>query len=349
MDKMYAGLGALALSILALVGIYTVRRSPVPTHAAQKKAVSGAKRRIAIMIYMEDPLVLDIAQGAIDTLEKEADFPFEVTKFSGQGDPLRMKACTEEAVAQDFDLMISLGCTATQLAKQITEKREKLIPVVFAATGDAVDLGIIASAQSSGNHLTGACVMGTAWADTMADLFPVLMPGVKHVLIPYDPTCLGGLLETHKEAFVQALKRNGITTTTVKIYRTNEVVFKMTAYIDACDVVLGLSSQPLMEAFSGVAKLCQQRGKGLVAAQNTNMLAQGACLSYGYHKYGMGVAVAQQIQKILGQGIAPTDIPINQMNEFYKMCIRRDHIQALGMEQKFDQKVLSLMEKAEVR
>ena len=345
--------GSLALNALLAVGlVYFYYAAQRASHragmASEQAAARGEKRSVAILVSIEDPLALDLARGVRETLERDAEFDPQIREFHANGSRTLMRSSIEEAVAQDYDVIVALGSQPAQMAKEVTEKREKNIPVVFAATGDPVRLELVDTPERSGNHLTGVCGLGNAWIAKMIDCFPTLMPGVKRVLIPYDPTGLGGLLESYRNDFERELKSHGMTATCVKVYESNEAVQKVAPYIDDCDVVLTLPDATMTNALAGLAKLCEQRQKGLVA-QSMGALDKGASMVYGYHTYDVGVLAAAQVRMILEKGIAPTDIPVNPMNDAYRVGIDLSNIDKQGMDKKFDTTVLYVMENAEVR
>ena len=350
MEKMNLIVGVLVGCALLFAGYYYTR------HSASRKQGVGAVhderttvKRIGVLVPVDDPIVNDIVTGIVETLEKEATFKPEVTVFQAGGSRTLLRSSLEEAITKDYDLIVALGSQTAQMAREVTQKRKKLIPIIFAATGDPIKLGLVDAYESSGNHLTGACIVGTDWVHTMVDLFPVVLPGVKKVLIPYDPTGLGGIIEVYKQELDAALKRNGITATPVQVYETNEVIRKITPFIDECDMVLALPCRTLTTSLAGVAKLCEQRRKGLASVQNLSNLDAGAFFAFGYHKYDAGVIVAQQIRMILEQGVLPTKIPVNPMNSAYRIGIDRHNMRKQCMDAHSDQRVLYLMEKAEVR
>jgi len=347
-------IGGVVLNVLLFAGFfyyYFNNQKTVGSAQRDELSVPGRKNiryRIALFVPIDDVTSKKIVSGAREYLDEHATFIPEIKIFNANGSRTQMRANLEEALNQDYDLLITTDSQGSQMAKEVTQKRKKLIPIVFCATGDPIKLGLIESLERSGNHMTGACITGLDWIYQMIGLFPTLLPRVKKVLIPYNPTGLGGMLDAYKQEFDKALAQIGVAVASIKIYEVNDVMQKTVPLIDDCDMVLVLPDGTMYDAFPALVKLCNQREKGISVAQNLGLVHEGASMTFGNHVADLGRAAAKLVCKILGDGVKPTDIPIDSMETAYRVAVNKANSEKQNFMYAFDPVVLSLMEKAEI-
>lgn len=345
-------MAGMAINFALLIGIiylnYVAPRPMQPTQAERDaRSKNGALRKIAL-ICPARAMVKNILNGFMETLENEAQFNYDLKIYDANSNRSLMRSNIEAAIEEQYDVLVPIGSQAAQMTKELTEKRQALIPVVFGGTGDPIKLELIADPDSSGNHLTGVSVVGNDWIDQMVDLIPVIAPHVKKVLIPYDPTGLGGALEQYHERFVKALEGHDYQVTSVQLFETNEIGDKVTPFIGDADMVLVLPDYVVVSGMEHVARLCQNHKKCVYVAQNLAMLKKGATFAFGYREEDIGIGVAHHVRRIIEHRQKPTDIPINRMESTYRVGVNIDNARAQGVLDKLDESILFLMEHGEV-
>lgn len=270
-------------------------------HATEQQAAY----RIAVMQPAVHPSMDEITQGFIETLEKALPSGCcECTVFNANNNVMLMRSQLEEVIQQKFDLLMTIGSKATQLAKEVVQKKESSIPIVFTAVGDAIEQGVVQSLECSGNQLTG--IIEEPNFKEQMDLLFILKPTVKNILLVFNPS-QGGLV---KEADVleQILKEKGIMLSRAEVFHSNEVYQKISGLVSGIDAVLILKDHTTVTAVESLAKLCNSRHVPLMAS-DLDSPARGAVLGFGVFERQFGIQGAQSALKILVDKKLPAQIP----------------------------------------
>jgi putative ABC transport system substrate-binding protein len=88
-----------------------------------------------------------------------------------------------ELVNSNVDVIVTWGTPATIEARRATST----IPIVMAAVGDPVALGLIASLARPGGNITGLSVISVDLSAKLMELFAELVPGMKRVGVVQNP------------------------------------------------------------------------------------------------------------------------------------------------------------------
>ena len=92
---------------------------------------------------------------------------------SADGDAQRYPALADELVRLGVDLIVTRGTPAARAAKNATEK----IPIVMAAIGEPLGVGVVESLARPGGNLTGFSAFVTELAGKRVELVKELRPG----------------------------------------------------------------------------------------------------------------------------------------------------------------------------
>jgi putative ABC transport system substrate-binding protein len=92
---------------------------------------------------------------------------------SADGDAGRFPALANELVGLDVDLIVTRGTPAARAAKNATET----IPIVMAAIGEPLGMGVVASLARPGGNVTGLSAFVTELAGKRVELLRELRPG----------------------------------------------------------------------------------------------------------------------------------------------------------------------------
>jgi putative ABC transport system substrate-binding protein len=264
---------------------------------------------VAIVRWDLSDGVEKLAQGIVQGIFKDAPDDVEIQYLYAAGDRIQLHSVIEKAVSEGVHAIVSIGTSATQMAKEITMKRNTLIPIVFCGTGDPIKTGIVSSFEQHGGHVTGFCIAGFDFVKPMIDQLAVFAPQVKKILIPYDPTALGGMLEQYRVYIGSELEKRGYEVSDIKIYSSNEVLEKVQPFMNACDMVWVLPDITVLEVMEGLGKLCEQYQKFSYVTMNLMHLARGAALAFGYDIQELGLDAGQYVRRILN-GERPQDLPV---------------------------------------
>jgi putative ABC transport system substrate-binding protein len=140
-------------------------------HAQQPAKI----RRIGILETVSPALNaknLEALQRGLRELGYVEDRNYVLEYRSADGDAQRYPVLAEELVRLGVDLIVTRGTPAARAAKNATEK----IPIVMAAIGEPLGVGVVESLARPGGNLTGLSAFVTELAGKRVELVKELRP-----------------------------------------------------------------------------------------------------------------------------------------------------------------------------
>lgn len=273
----------------------------------QPQKQMGISYRIAIFEPASHPAMDEIAQGFTETMQKNSTANYTFNRYNANGNKTLLRAQAEEIIHNNYDLIMTIGAGTTHTIYELTTKKHLTTPVVFDAVSDPVDLGIIASLASSGNHVTGVEDIPN-FKEQINKLFEV-KPDTKNILLVYDPIDKAGVHELWAEQIKKITDSKGINIHYAKVFHTNEIQAKVQPLMQKVDTILIFTDHTTVSGVDSLITLCNRYGVTLYAS-DLNSGDKGAALSFGVLQYDLGSAAAQLVHAILEQHKKPTDLPI---------------------------------------
>jgi putative ABC transport system substrate-binding protein len=143
----------------------------------------------------------------------------------------RAAEITAELVQLKVDVLVVQGTAAVVAAKQATS----VIPIVFAAAGDPVGAGLVASLARPGGNVTGLSNQQADLAGKRLELLREVVPGLRRLAIMAN---VGNPYTVLEMGEVQAAARTlGLDVATLEIRRADEIVPAFQGRADALYVV----------------------------------------------------------------------------------------------------------------
>jgi putative ABC transport system substrate-binding protein len=120
---------------------------PAPAQLSTKRPVIGV---LSPFIDLESTFLKDLRDGLSDRgLREGRDIAIEYRSAEGRIEQLPVLA--EELVRLKVDVIVTASAPAIRFVQQAT----RIIPIVMARVGDAVDQGFVASLARPGGNITG--------------------------------------------------------------------------------------------------------------------------------------------------------------------------------------------------
>jgi putative ABC transport system substrate-binding protein len=210
-----------------------------------------------------------------------------------QGVVARAGEIAAEFVRRPVDLILTAGDAQVIAAKKATDA----IPIVFAAVGDPVGNGLVASLPNPGGNATGLSLQLTDSVGKRVDLLRDLLPNLRHIGL------IGNFINPTVAPAIEKLK----------------------GLVEA----LYVCQDPLVG--SNIAEInASAIDARLPAMFSVRELAErGGLISYGPDLVTMYRRAAEMADKIL-RGAKPADIPVEQPTQF-NLAINLKTANALGL------------------
>jgi putative ABC transport system substrate-binding protein len=228
-----------------------------------------------------------------------------------------------EFVRLKVDVIVTLGTAPVLVAKQATA----VIPIVFAAPGDPVRTGLVASLARPGGNVTGLSSQAAEAAGKRLELLREIVPGLRKLAIMANADNPAAILEIGE---VQGAARTlGLETITSQIRRVEDIAPAIDALKGRADA-LYVCADPLLNT-NRVRINTLALGVRLPTMHGVREYVEaGGLMSYGPNIPDLYRRAAEFVDKIL-RGAKPGDIPVEQPTKF-DLVINLITAKALGLE-----------------
>jgi putative ABC transport system substrate-binding protein len=227
-----------------------------------------------------------------------------------------------EFVRLNVEIIVTEGTNAVSAAKRATP----VIPIVFAAAGDPIGTGVVASLARPGGNVTGLSIQQIDIAAKRLELLREVVPGLRRLAILANIGSPGAVLEMDE---VEATTRTlGLEATKLQIRSAedivpgfNEIKGRTDALYVVLDPLINTNRIRINSLALGARLPTIHTHEGLVEA--------GGLMSYGPNFVDLHRRAAELVDKIL-RGTAPGDIPVEQPTKF-ELVMNLKTAKALGL------------------
>jgi putative ABC transport system substrate-binding protein len=245
----------------------------------------------------------------------------EVRWAEGRSD--RMAEIAAEFVRLKVDIIVTSGTPPVLAAKQATSA----IPIVFAAVGNPVGAGLVASLARPGGNVTGASNQTSDLAGKRLGILREVVPGLRRLAIMANTGNVAAALEMGE---VEAAARTlGVEVTALEIRRAADIVPAFQT-LEGRAHALYVVIDPLVGA-NHVRINTMAAGARLPTMHGTRefVVEGGGLMSYGANFPDLFRRAADFVDKIL-RGAKPADIPVEQPTKF-DLVINLTTAKAIGL------------------
>lgn len=309
--------GILGIVAAAVVSLLIARIHALPVKHPAGPVTIGVLNNAAVA----DPAFAGF-RAAMAELGYE-DGPVASYRYSGAtGSIDKLPAEAAALVARKVDMVLTLSTPATIAAKKATEG--KGIPVIFAPASDPVGAGIVSSLAAPGGTITGV----TFGRQETARLrwLKRLVPGLKRVLFPHNPTDRSPLAAL--AALRPAAAKLGIELVLAEVRTPDDLdalARRLPADIEAvfipADALVATHMERLLPA-------CLAR-KLAVTVPHSDIARTGVLFSYGFSLYDLGRQAAAMADQVI-TGTPPGVLPVETAEFFLSVNLRT--ARAIGLD-----------------
>ena len=240
-----------------------------------------------------------------------------------EGRTERFDEIAAEFVRRKVDIIVTSATTAIVAAKQATS----VIPIVFAAAGDPVGTGLVASLARPGGNVTGLSLQQTDVAAKRLELLREFVPGLRRLAILANVDGPAVVLDMRE---VQTTARPlGLEVITSEIRRGEDIGPAFETLKGRADA-LYVCIDPLVNTHRIRINTLALAARLPTMHASREYVEAAGLMSYGPNFPDLFRRAADFVDKIL-RGAKPSDIPVEQPRKF-DLVINLTTAKALSLE-----------------
>ena len=279
------------------------------------------KFKIGIVQLVEHPALDNARMGFEDQLKAlgiEADIDYQ----SAQGDIPTARTIAEKFVNDKVDLIYAIATPAAQAAAGATTE----IPVLFSAVTDAVAAELVASNEMPGGNVTGTS--DAADLDSQLDLFKKIDPNINTIGMIYTADEVNSV--TQVKQVEEMAPKFGLKTVSKSITQISDLPQVAQSIMAEADAFYVLTDNKIASSISILADILKENKKISVSAEESH-IDGGLLISKSLSYQQLGKQTADMAKKILVDGAAPKDIPVETAKEL-KLSVNTKTLEVLGLD-----------------
>jgi putative ABC transport system substrate-binding protein len=234
----------------------------------------------------------------------------------------RFDEIAAEFVRRKVDVIVTSATAAIMAAKQATS----VIPIVFAAAGDPVGTGLVASLARPGGNVTGLSMQQTDVAAKRLELLREFVPGLRRLAILANVDGPAVVLDMRE---VQTTARPlGLEVVTSEIRRGEDIAPAFEALKGRADA-LYVCIDPLVHSHRIRINTLALAARLPTMHGSREAVEAAGLMSYGPNQPDLYRRAADYVDQIL-RGAKPGEIPVEQATKF-DLVINLTTAKALGL------------------
>ena len=227
-----------------------------------------------------------------------------------------------EFVRLAVNVIVTWGTAHVIAAKHATS----IIPIVFAAAGDPVGTGLVASLAHPGGNVTGLSLENSDLASKRVALLREIVPGLSRLAIFGNVASPNVVLEMGEAR--TAARALGLEVVMSEIRRGDDITPAIEALRGSAEA-LYLCGDPLATLYQIRINTLAQGARLPTMASYREFVASGGLMSYGPDYIDLFRRAADLVDKVL-RGTNPANIPVEQPTKF-SLIINLTTAKALGL------------------
>jgi putative ABC transport system substrate-binding protein len=246
----------------------------------------------------------------------------EYRSADGRGD--RFQELADELVRLGVDLIVTRGTPAAKAAKAASAT----VPVVMAAIGEPLEMGVVASLARPGGNVTGLSTFVTELAGKRVELLKEAFPSISRVAFLQN---MGNPASPPQwEATEGAARALGLSAELIDVRSERDFATAFAALGGRKADALSVGIDALTQANAQTIVALAAKSKLPTAYPAREFVEVGGLLSYGPNYPDLYLRAAGLIDKII-KGAKPGDLPIEEPTKF-ELVINLKTAKALGLD-----------------
>ena len=218
-----------------------------------------------------------------------------------------------EAAAKDFEQENVDLIYTTQTSVSIAAKRATaVIPIVFCAGADPIDLGLVDSFAKPGGRLTGVYEPGTDLTAKRMENLKEIIPKIRRIVtfyVPRNPVAIESsrfARDIAQRLGIELVERHIASVAELQTGLRALDVNDVDAFFEVSEALVQVNDQLVIDATR------DRRLPGMF--NNQSSVLKGGLASYSASRFEVGRLSAKYVQRILA-GIKPEDLPVEAVRK----------------------------------
>ena len=263
--------------------------------------------------YRRGMLELGYAEGrTIETEYLYADAQFD-----------RLPALAQRLVEHKVDVIVTASTPPTLAAERATST----IPIVFAASADPIETGVVASLARPGGNATGLSLMSSELSAKRLELIHTLVPRVSRIAVLWDSSNPGMALRVRETKV--AAERSKVGFLDAGAHDLNELESIFAELSKRPPDAMVVTTEPFTRQHRARILDFMMRNAIPCMYEDGRFVEEGGLMSYGPNVPDLFRRAAVYVDKII-KGAKPADLPVEQPTKF-ELIINLKTAKALGL------------------
>jgi putative tryptophan/tyrosine transport system substrate-binding protein len=246
-----------------------------------------------------------------------------IEEYDAKGSGDKLLAIMQSLAASKVDVIVALCTPETKAAMRATST----IPIVVAATGDAVKSGLVQSYSRPGGNVTGVSGQLLELSAKRMELLKEAFPAMRSVTALWNPVRGDNALEV--DAMKAAAEKLGVVLDSQQVRDLHELELVLNTMPRGPGRALTDSGDALLSSQHDAIVKFAAANKMPAIYDDREYVDAGGLMSYGPNLSNQSRRAAEYVDKIL-KGAKPADLPMEQPTKF-ELVINLKTAKELGL------------------
>jgi putative ABC transport system substrate-binding protein len=235
----------------------------------------------------------------------------------------RLPALAQRLVEHKVDVIVTASTPPTLAAERATST----IPIVFAASADPIETGVVASLARPGGNATGLSLMSSELSAKRLELIHTLVPRVSRIAVLWDSSNPGMALRVRETKV--AAERSKVGFLDAGAHDLNELESIFAELSKRPPDAMVVTTEPFTRQHRARILDFMTRNAIPCMYEDGRFVEEGGLMSYGPNVPDLFRRAAVYVDKII-KGAKPADLPVEQPTKF-ELVINLKTAKALGL------------------
>ena len=235
----------------------------------------------------------------------------------------RLPALAQRLVEHKVDVIVTVSTPPTLAAERATST----IPIVFAASADPIETGVVASLARPGGNATGLSLMSSQLSAKRLELIHTLVPRVSRIAVLWDSSNPGMALRVRETK--AAAERSKVGFLDAGAHDLNELESIFAELSKRPPEAMVVTTEPFTRQHRARILDFMTRNAIPCMYEDGRFVEEGGLMSYGPNVPDLFRRAAVYVDKII-KGAKPADLPVEQPTKF-ELVINLKTAKALGL------------------